>query len=205
MIEELSRELGFRKTPESKTLHARMQAMLSKECQDPSTKGHLAKLPEPSRTSRLPSPPSIRIRTRKSRRQTAIPTIEQSAAIDAFLSGGSLRINAFAGSGKTSTLQMLAQATAKRGQYIAFNRAIVADAKARFPSQVNCSTIHGLAFQATPTAFRTNRDKMMGKVNAHKLVELLNLTGDWRIDSEHTLKPLSQAAIILRTLRNYTS
>ncbi|MBY3320861.1 hypothetical protein [Rhizobium laguerreae] len=43
------------------------------------------------------------------------PTDEQDAALQAFLKGNSLKINAFAGSGKTSTLQLLANATGLRG------------------------------------------------------------------------------------------
>lgn len=58
------------------------------------------------------------------------PTDEQAAALDAFLQGKSLKINAFAGSGKTSTLQLLSNATGLRGQYLAFNKNIVADARA---------------------------------------------------------------------------
>ena len=74
------------------------------------------------------------------------PTDEQQHAIDLFLGGGSLKINAYAGTGKTSTLEMLAHSTTDSGQYIAFNRSIVAEAKQRFPQTVNCSTTHGLAF-----------------------------------------------------------
>ncbi|MFW8645426.1 hypothetical protein ACOJBO_36705 [Rhizobium beringeri] len=65
--------------------------------------------------------------------------------------GRSLKINAFAGTGKTSTLQLLANATTARGQYIAFNRDIVADATEKFPNTVDCSTSHRLAVrQVTP-------------------------------------------------------
>lgn len=130
-------------------------------------------------------------------------TQEQDEAIDSFLKGGSLKINAYAGTGKTSTLELLSHATKKMGQYIAFNRAIVNDAIDKFPNTVNCLTIHGLAYRATPLSYRSNTEKMTGKVNAHKLAELLGLTEDLRIDEKITLKPLSQGSIILKTIRQF--
>ena len=60
------------------------------------------------------------------------PTREQLDAAELFVKGGSLRINAYAGTGKTSTLSLLAQSTHRQGQYIAFNRSIVTDAKGKF-------------------------------------------------------------------------
>src|SRR5262249_29594904 len=85
-----------------------------------------------------------------------------------------------------------------------FNRDIVRDAREKFPSSVNCSTTHGLAFRATPSQYRNSKDKMMGKVNAHKLAELLNLNKNWRIDEHHALKPLSQSSLILKTIQRFT-
>jgi hypothetical protein len=82
-----------------------------------------------------------------------------------------VKINACADTGKTSTLEFLAQSTSRRGQYIAFNRDIVRDAKEKFPNTVTCSTSHGLAFKATPSAYRGNSDKMTKKVNANQLAE----------------------------------
>jgi len=61
------------------------------------------------------------------------PNAEQQAIIDAFLGhDGSIAVNALAGTGKTTTLKMLAEAEpAQRMQYIAFNRAIADDAQAK--------------------------------------------------------------------------
>lgn len=131
------------------------------------------------------------------------PTAEQQCAIEAFAKGGSLRINAYAGTGKTSTLQMLAHSTTRRGQYIAFNRAIVADAKTKFPDTVDCATTHGLAFKSTPPSFKQNMDKMTGRMSAQKLAEVLDLRKSWRIDRDHTLQPRSQAFLILETIKRF--
>ncbi|UFX48259.1 hypothetical protein HAP47_0016990 [Bradyrhizobium sp. 41S5] len=113
-----------------------------------------------------------------------------------------MKINAYAGTGKTSTLEFLAHSTSRRGQYIAFNRDIVRDAKEKFPNTVNCSTSHGLAFKATPSAYRNNSDKMTKRVNANQLAEMLNLKR-WDVDGRHVLRPRSQGYLILDTLRRY--
>jgi superfamily I DNA/RNA helicase len=76
------------------------------------------------------------------------PTDEQAQAVDVFLSGSPLVIEAGAGTGKTSTLKLIAESTDRRGQYVAFNKAIVADAEKRFPDHVACNTAHSLAFRA---------------------------------------------------------
>jgi hypothetical protein len=76
------------------------------------------------------------------------PTAEQLEALALFSTGQSLAIEAGAGTGKTSTLVMLAQSTKRKGQYIAFNKAIVTEAGAKFPSNVNCATAHSLAHKA---------------------------------------------------------
>lgn len=77
------------------------------------------------------------------------PTQEQQAAMDFFQTGQDLVIEAGAGTGKTATLLMLAEKAGRgRGQYVAFNKAIVEEGKNKFPSHVACNTAHSLAFRA---------------------------------------------------------
>lgn len=77
------------------------------------------------------------------------PTPEQEVAIDLFRAELPLVVQAGAGTGKTTTLRsMAATEPTWRGQYIAFNRAIVEEAKAKMPRWVAASTAHGLAFKA---------------------------------------------------------
>jgi ATP-dependent exoDNAse (exonuclease V) beta subunit len=65
---------------------------------------------------------------------TPTPTGEQQAIIDASQSGDDLVIEAGAGTGKTSTLRLLATAQPRRrGLYVASNKAIASDAKRSFP------------------------------------------------------------------------
>lgn len=83
------------------------------------------------------------------------PTEEQTQAIAAFGEGGSLKIIAGAGTGKTSTLKMIGESTSRRGVYIAFNTAMADDAKRRMPQNVTASTAHSLAFRHVDDGFRS--------------------------------------------------
>lgn len=62
------------------------------------------------------------------------PVPEQERAVELFLAGGNLRIDAYAGTGKTTTLRLLAAGKPGRGLYLAFNRAIAA----RGPEPISC-------------------------------------------------------------------
>ncbi|KAA8596564.1 putative DNA helicase [Vibrio cyclitrophicus] len=76
-------------------------------------------------------------------------TEEQYYILDKASLGQSLIINAFAGTGKTFTLRALASKplSNKKGRYLAFNRKIVDDATTAFPENVDCRTIHSLAYR----------------------------------------------------------
>ena len=61
--------------------------------------------------------------------------------------GDRLKVEAKAGSGKTSTLVEVAKANPdKRFLYLAFNKAIVNEAKGKFPKNVVVKTTHSLAY-----------------------------------------------------------
>lgn len=77
------------------------------------------------------------------------PTDEQQRAIDAFASGQNVAITAAAGTGKTSTLRLLADVDPnKRGLYLAFNTSVANDAKRRFRgTRVEARTVHSLAYR----------------------------------------------------------
>jgi N12 class adenine-specific DNA methylase/superfamily I DNA/RNA helicase len=82
------------------------------------------------------------------------PTPQQQAILDAFLDGKGVAVQALAGTGKTTTLVLLARALMDRSPqarivYTAFNASIVADARrGRFGDNVTASTMHSLARQA---------------------------------------------------------
>lgn len=76
------------------------------------------------------------------------PTAEQQSVVDAGASTDHLKIEALAGTGKTTTMRLLAETHRRSTLYVAFNRAIVDEAAAAMPRDVRCSTIHALAYRA---------------------------------------------------------
>ena len=103
---------------------------------------------------------------------TFAPTDEQAHVVELFSTGDTLAVNAYAGTGKTSTLQLVAEAAGRRGgQYVAFNKAIVTEAGRKFPRTVACNTAHSLAFRAVGRnmAHRLNARRMKGLEIAHML------------------------------------
>ncbi len=78
-------------------------------------------------------------------------THEQAIAIDNARLGQSFKVIAYAGTGKTTTLQMISDAMPeRRGMYLAFNKAIATEAQQKFHRHVNCRTFHSLAFRSVP-------------------------------------------------------
>ncbi|MEX3996506.1 hypothetical protein AB4Y35_37890 [Paraburkholderia sp. EG286A] len=76
--------------------------------------------------------------------------------IDAALRLGNLKVKAFAGAGKTSTLQLVAEHFGQRlGMYLAFNREIAANAARRFSPHVDSRTMHSLAWASVSPSLRS--------------------------------------------------
>lgn len=84
-----------------------------------------------------------------------------------------LKVVAFAGAGKTSTLRAYAQARPERRMlYLAFNNAIAREAAGRFTPNVTCLTTHSLAFRAVG---HTYRHKLANNVRANQAAQALGL------------------------------
>ena len=80
-------------------------------------------------------------------------TDEQAAIIAAASSmapGASLKVIAYAGAGKTSTMRLVASEAlpGQRALYMAFNKVIANEARTSFPRWVESRTTHGVAFRA---------------------------------------------------------
>lgn len=89
-----------------------------------------------------------------------------------------LRVVAFAGAGKTSTLRAYAQARPDmRFLYLAFNRAIKQEAEGKFPSNVYCVTTHALAYRNEGHRFR---HKLVNSVRANQAAKALGIDGGIR-------------------------
>lgn len=133
------------------------------------------------------------------------PTAEQEAALAAYATGDDLIIEAGAGTGKTSTLVLLAKSSPDlRGQYIAFNKAIVEDSAARMPGHVEARTAHSLAMGAVGHRFRHR----LGESQRMRSYELARLMGIQEIrikDGESTkaLEPSHLASRVMEGVKNF--
>lgn len=74
-------------------------------------------------------------------------TDEQKKCVEVVRQGKDLKIKAFAGSGKTSTLVAISKELSGKGLYLAYNKAIQMDAVKKFPSYVDCKTAHSIAYR----------------------------------------------------------
>ncbi|MER6047242.1 UvrD-helicase domain-containing protein [Streptomyces sp. NPDC001793] len=123
---------------------------------------------------------------------TMTPTPEQDAIIEACAGGDNLVVEAGAGTGKTTTLKMAAGAMKGRGLYIAYNKAIAAEAKASFPESVDCRTAHSLAYR---TVGRLYGRRMSLRIPAWRTAELLRIVEPLRVNKDLLLAPKSQARL----------
>jgi len=87
-----------------------------------------------------------------------------------------LKVVAFAGTGKTTTLIEYAKARpATRFLYVAFNKSVQLEAASKFPKNVTCKTAHSLAW---PGFGSRHRDRLMAGFKANTVKEALGL-GDY--------------------------
>lgn len=97
------------------------------------------------------------------------PTPEQSAIIEAATQPQSLLVNALAGTGKTTTLTMLAKALPPEPALaLAFNKKIKEELEKRFPKNFTVMTMNGLGHRAW--SFTINKKKML--IDANKVGRL---------------------------------
>jgi len=111
-----------------------------------------------------------------------IPTPEQRAILDAARSDASLMISAYAGTGKTTTLVMLAQELrAQLALALAFNVKIKKELERRFPQNFTVKTLNGLGHSAwTPIVGRVELDdRKIGKILTELLRKHPGAPDDW--------------------------
>lgn len=82
------------------------------------------------------------------------PTDEQYAIDGAFKENRFTTIQAKSGSGKTSTLYMLANGTDDKILYLAFNKSMAEEARRKMPDNVECRTLHSICYQQLDQSLR---------------------------------------------------
>jgi superfamily I DNA/RNA helicase len=123
-------------------------------------------------------------------------TKEQLWALNLSKTGDDLKIEAFAGSGKTFLLGAIAESLQKDGKtglYVAFNKAIATEAAAKFPGNVDCRTAHSLAFGAVGRHYKSRLQKVNGSV----IAKYLNLKDQFLLN--HT----AVGNMVLDTIRKF--
>lgn len=125
-------------------------------------------------------------------REKITPTPEQAAPIESPDIGEIKKIKAFAGTGKTTTLDSYARARpTKKALYIAFNKSVADEARIRFPENTTTVTAHGLARKALHPNLQKKiigNNPRPNKVQEHFL--------------DNNLSNL-EAVLILQTLENF--
>jgi len=129
------------------------------------------------------------------------PTPEQQAAIDVFASGATVVILAGAGTGKTSTLRLLATAGSQaKCLYVAYNKAIQVEAKRSFPRNVEARTAHSLDYRdfGAPMRHRLNGPR----VTSRQAAAILKAPGV-ALGDEVVLSASAVASMALRSVANF--
>lgn len=104
-------------------------------------------------------------------------TSEQKMIVECQLNPGEvLKVKAFAGTGKTKALLEFAKSRPKdKILYVAFNKAAKEDAELRFPFNVKCSTMHGLAYGAILAQADLPQAKLERQLSNSTIASLLSL------------------------------
>lgn len=119
-------------------------------------------------------------------------TNEQQNAVDEFLTERDVKVVAYAGAGKTSTLVAMANADENRGGlYIAFNKRIAEEADQKFPFNVRCSTAHSLAWRVISKQYE--KEKMSKNPRM----------ADAGVRQFSWASPANSREVVARTLRNF--
>jgi len=131
------------------------------------------------------------------------PTEEQVKIVEASLTGGSMVVEAGAGAAKTTSLELISRAKPKyeSGVYVAYNRAIAGDAKAKFPKNTQCATAHSFAFRAVGVKFK---HRLNGpRVTAKQTAAMLGVNGGVTFGEEHNFGPVKLALLAMGTVTRF--
>jgi superfamily I DNA/RNA helicase len=131
------------------------------------------------------------------------PTDEQQAIIDAFSNDQEIRVQAAAGSGKTSTLLMLAQSKIEDDcLYVAYNRAIKEEMQQKASLNLTPVTSHSLAFREVGVRYKHRLNG--ARLNSTQTASLLGVR-PFRVSEERPLlNPFVITGLVNETTRQFT-
>jgi len=130
------------------------------------------------------------------------PTDEQQAIIRAYEKRQNLVVNAYAGTGKTTMLRMLAQADPRRRfVYVAYNAAAKREAADSFPVNARCYTSHGLAYR--PMIHMAQRIGGPKYIRGIELAKLMGITTPARLTDDRVLAPGQLASVVKATIMRF--
>ncbi|XP_070610573.1 F-box DNA helicase 1-like [Erythrolamprus reginae] len=142
----------------------------------------------------FPCSPAVKPHPKLGLRSVLQPTSEQQRILNhALVPGDVVKIVAFAGTGKTSTLIQYARKWSElKFLYLAFNKTIAQQASKVFPANVTCKTIHSLAFQEVGRHYKRKR-----KLNQSSLTSYLV---SFVLSNRQCQSPFIRAKMVVHTL-----
>lgn len=135
------------------------------------------------------------------------PTLEQKAIVEAFKTEKLLKIQAYSGASKSTTMVLLAEDNIAPSIYLAFNKAIADDAKGKFPDHVTCKTVHSLAYASfgSKLSKKLTRDRGTKYVNVagtpSEIVKFYSIPSLMKANG--VLESRAIATLVKRTVGNY--
>lgn len=138
------------------------------------------------------------------------PTDQQKGIVDAVLTGDNVVVRALAGTGKTSTLKLIARRLKKdrpkdRIAYVAFNKAIQLEADATMPNNVESRTGDSIAWRAVDSDLKNKRSKNKFNNAPSKQADHFGITGQPNPDDPNDqMSAVQVTRAIQKAINNYT-
>lgn len=135
------------------------------------------------------------------------PTRQQQDALELYRQGGHMVLSAYAGTGKTTTIRLLARTIKRSGTYLAYNRAIVDDVSAKLADeapQVKARTAHSLAYGKVGRHFRDRLSAQ--RINSRDVAKILGIDKPFEAvagDRHIRLSPTFLAGCVMDGVRQF--
>jgi superfamily I DNA/RNA helicase len=142
----------------------------------------------------------------RQRKHIFVPTPEQQVGLKLFMGGGNTKLEALAGTGKTTELKLFGRAVPdEKGIYIAFNSSIAKEAGRTFPGNVECRTMHSLAFQAVGKRYANERGlpPRAPRVTARQVTYILDIKSGVQAKPGLVWGPDKIARLVIETVKRY--